>query len=154
MKLSHPYKLFDFYREPTSNTRLDIQQVAQFGDHYCTVWRVTWNITGTMLASTGDDGCVRMWKSMSALLPLLNKFYRISVVFSELSKKLEVRRRAEGGKSAVCSGKFHRTVAEFVQHCQCYCKVLQAWNHQSSYSGAEALNIDSMQFLFPDFCFQ
>uniref|UniRef100_A0A1B0CEU2 Uncharacterized protein n=1 Tax=Lutzomyia longipalpis TaxID=7200 RepID=A0A1B0CEU2_LUTLO len=31
-------------------------------DHYCTVWRVTWNITGTMLATTGDDGCIRMWK--------------------------------------------------------------------------------------------
>uniref|UniRef100_A0A182YIG3 PX domain-containing protein kinase-like protein n=2 Tax=Anopheles stephensi TaxID=30069 RepID=A0A182YIG3_ANOST len=48
--------------DPTANSRLEIQPAAQFGDHYCTVWRVTWNITGTMLASTGDDGCVRMWK--------------------------------------------------------------------------------------------
>ncbi|EQC36043.1 hypothetical protein SDRG_06780 [Saprolegnia diclina VS20] len=26
------------------------------------VWRVQWNVTGTMLASTGDDGTVRMWQ--------------------------------------------------------------------------------------------
>ncbi|XP_075222648.1 nucleoporin SEH1-like [Lycorma delicatula] len=42
--------------------RFDIQIVAQFDDHYCTVWRVCWNITGTILASSGDDGCVRLWK--------------------------------------------------------------------------------------------
>ncbi|XP_039277175.1 nucleoporin SEH1 [Nilaparvata lugens] len=42
--------------------RFDIQTVAQFEDHYCTVWRVSWNVTGTILASSGDDGCVRLWK--------------------------------------------------------------------------------------------
>lgn len=53
-----------FNRESTgtSQSRLDIEQTATFPDHYCTVWRVTWNITGTILASSGDDGCVRMWK--------------------------------------------------------------------------------------------
>lgn len=48
--------------EPTGTSKLDVQTTASFNEHYCTVWRVTWNITGTMLASTGDDGCVRMWK--------------------------------------------------------------------------------------------
>lgn len=48
--------------DPTGNSRLDVSLAAQFNDHYCTVWRVTWNVTGTMLASSGDDGYLRMWR--------------------------------------------------------------------------------------------
>ncbi|XP_066594573.1 nucleoporin SEH1-A [Prorops nasuta] len=43
-------------------SRFKISQAAQFDDHMCTVWRVCWNIMGTILASSGDDGCVRLWK--------------------------------------------------------------------------------------------
>jgi WD40 repeat protein len=43
-------------------TRFDVHTVAQFEEHYSTVWRVCWNITGTILASSGDDGFVRLWK--------------------------------------------------------------------------------------------
>ncbi|XP_033216156.1 nucleoporin SEH1-A isoform X2 [Belonocnema kinseyi] len=43
-------------------SRFEIASSAQFDDHYCTVWRVCWNIMGTILASSGDDGCVRLWK--------------------------------------------------------------------------------------------
>lgn len=46
-----------------SSSRFDIKTVAQFDDHLSQVWRVSWNITGTILASSGDDGTVRMWKS-------------------------------------------------------------------------------------------
>ncbi|KXJ24179.1 nucleoporin SEH1 [Exaiptasia diaphana] len=43
--------------------KLDISLVTQFSDHESQVWRVQWNITGTILASSGDDGCVRLWKA-------------------------------------------------------------------------------------------
>lgn len=43
-------------------SRFETNMVAQFDDHYCTVWRVCWNFMGTILASSGDDGCVRLWK--------------------------------------------------------------------------------------------
>lgn len=56
---------FVFSREMPRTPRLDIQMVARFSDHNCTVWRTAWNVTGTMLASTGDDGYVRMWRGMS-----------------------------------------------------------------------------------------
>lgn len=58
----------DFFSEATSAVqtgfpRFEIRPVGQFDDHGSTVWRVCWNSTGTILASTGDDGCVRVWKS-------------------------------------------------------------------------------------------
>jgi nucleoporin seh1 len=59
--LPHP-----FNTQPSSLTsnhpKFEIKQVAQFNDHGTQVWRVSWNITGTILASSGDDGCVRLWK--------------------------------------------------------------------------------------------
>lgn len=36
---------------------------GQFSDHGSTVWRICWNITGTVLASSADDGQVKLWKS-------------------------------------------------------------------------------------------
>jgi nucleoporin SEH1 len=44
-----------------SNT--DRIEVLTRDDHHAEVWRVDWNITGTILASSGDDGNVRMWKA-------------------------------------------------------------------------------------------
>lgn len=43
--------------------RFEVRQVAQFSDHNSTVWRVSWNVTGTILASSGDDGYIRLWKA-------------------------------------------------------------------------------------------
>jgi hypothetical protein len=28
------------------------------------VWRICWNVIGTVLVSSGDDSCVRMWKGI------------------------------------------------------------------------------------------
>jgi len=52
------------FRDSTQHgvSRFETNVVAQFDDHYCTVWRVCWNFMGTILASSGDDGCVRLWK--------------------------------------------------------------------------------------------
>ncbi|XP_067929006.1 nucleoporin SEH1-like isoform X2 [Watersipora subatra] len=47
----------------SGQTKFDQNLVAQFNDHKQTVWRLCWNVTGTTLASTGDDGCVRLWRS-------------------------------------------------------------------------------------------
>jgi len=43
--------------------RFEIRQAGQFDDHGSAVWRVCWNITGTILATSGDDGQVKLWKA-------------------------------------------------------------------------------------------
>nr|CCA17427.1 nucleoporinlike protein putative [Albugo laibachii Nc14] len=42
--------------------RCTVKLVASKHHHDAEVWRVEWNVTGTMLASSGDDGTVHMWK--------------------------------------------------------------------------------------------
>jgi len=54
------YKLKPSANKPGS---YDVQLVAKLGHHKAEVWRVAWNVTGTMLASTGDDGTARLWKA-------------------------------------------------------------------------------------------
>eukprot|EP00795_Rhopilema_esculentum_P001855 gene1855-16348_t len=44
-------------------TKMEGSVAAVFKDHDTQVWRVEWNITGTILASSGDDGCIRLWKA-------------------------------------------------------------------------------------------
>lgn len=45
------------------NGGYEAEQVACHDHHHSQVWRVEWNVTGTMLASSGDDGTIRMWQS-------------------------------------------------------------------------------------------
>ena len=65
--------VFTYCRKDTSAasqsavSRFDIRQVALFGDHNSQVWRLSWNVTGTILCSSGDDGFVRLWKGVSSL---------------------------------------------------------------------------------------
>ncbi|KAG2184628.1 hypothetical protein INT43_000541 [Umbelopsis isabellina] len=40
-----------------------VEVLATFADHDAEVWRVEWNIEGTILSSSGDDGKVRLWKA-------------------------------------------------------------------------------------------
>ncbi|KAG8195391.1 hypothetical protein JTE90_001405 [Oedothorax gibbosus] len=46
-----------------ATSKYEIRLAGQFDNHNSQVWRVSWNITGTILASSGDDGCVRLWKA-------------------------------------------------------------------------------------------
>ncbi|CAH8642751.1 unnamed protein product [Heterobilharzia americana] len=41
----------------------EIRVMARFDHHKGRVWRVSWNVTGSLLASSGDDGCVRLWQA-------------------------------------------------------------------------------------------
>lgn len=43
--------------------KMEARTVMAATDHHAEVWRVEWNITGTILASSGDDGNVRFWKA-------------------------------------------------------------------------------------------
>eukprot|EP00299_Pterocystis_sp_00344_P012760 c6170_g1_i1.p1 GENE.c6170_g1_i1~~c6170_g1_i1.p1 ORF type:complete len:178 (+),score=38.15 c6170_g1_i1:316-849(+) len=36
--------------------------LCKFSDHKAKVWRVHWNVTATILASSGDDGSVITWR--------------------------------------------------------------------------------------------
>ncbi|EGW15115.1 Nucleoporin SEH1 [Cricetulus griseus] len=43
--------------------KFEIHILAQFDNPNSQVWTVSGNITGTLLAFAGDDGCVRLWKA-------------------------------------------------------------------------------------------
>uniref|UniRef100_A0A671SE14 Nucleoporin seh1-like n=1 Tax=Sinocyclocheilus anshuiensis TaxID=1608454 RepID=A0A671SE14_9TELE len=59
------FKLVPLRKDSSSSapTKFEVQVLAQFDSHNSQVWRVSWNITSTLLASSGDDGCVRLWKA-------------------------------------------------------------------------------------------
>lgn len=57
---------------------LKVELIGEYDNHKCQVWRCRFNVTGTILSSSGDDGCVRLWKASYA-----NLFKCISVVSLE-----------------------------------------------------------------------
>uniref|UniRef100_A0A8C1CP93 SEH1 like nucleoporin n=1 Tax=Cyprinus carpio carpio TaxID=630221 RepID=A0A8C1CP93_CYPCA len=63
------FKLVPLQKDSSSSapTKFEVQVLAQFDSHNSQVWRVSWNITSTLLASSGDDGCVRLWKGEGLL---------------------------------------------------------------------------------------
>ena len=48
--------------------RFEIKQAALFDEHSAAVWRVCWNVTGTILATSGDDGQVGVPENFPFLL--------------------------------------------------------------------------------------
>eukprot|EP00158_Paraphelidium_tribonemae_P002912 Partr_v1_DN25776_c1_g1_i1_m74762 putative SEH1-like (S. cerevisiae len=57
------FKLSPSGGEGGDDDQLTAELVADLSAHGDEVWRVEWNITGTVLASSGDDGRVCLWKS-------------------------------------------------------------------------------------------
>lgn len=61
-----------------SNSNLLVELLSEHDDHNGEVWSVSWNLTGTILSSAGDDGKVRLWKSTYS-----NEFKCMSVITAQ-----------------------------------------------------------------------
>ncbi|GAO47372.1 WD40 repeat-like protein [Saitoella complicata NRRL Y-17804] len=53
----------DLYARAEDEKRWVVECIADLDDHGAEVWRVSWNATGTVLSSAGDDGRIRLWKA-------------------------------------------------------------------------------------------
>lgn len=60
------------------NVEVSVELVGQHDDHHGEVWSVSWNLTGTILSSSGEDGKVRLWKASYN-----NEYQCLSVVSAE-----------------------------------------------------------------------
>lgn len=60
---------------------VDVELLSEHADHNDEVWSVSWNLTGTILSSSGDDGKVRLWKSSFS-----NEFKCMSVIRAQKRK--------------------------------------------------------------------
>jgi nucleoporin SEH1 len=65
----------------TEGTPLKVELLATLSDHHAEVWRVEWNVTGTVLISSGDDGRVRLWKAN-----LVNEWKCLSILTADGQK--------------------------------------------------------------------
>lgn len=68
-------RIFKITESEKSNQDIEVELVSENSDHNGEVWSVAWNITGTILSSTGEDGKVRLWKAMYS-----NEFRCMSVI--------------------------------------------------------------------------
>ena len=72
----------------SDKSRYEIRVVASFEDHGSQVWRVSWNITGTILASSGDDGTVRLWKGL-LIISFMYRLFHLIFFYWKLANYLE-----------------------------------------------------------------
>ncbi|KAL5521651.1 SEH1 [Sanghuangporus sanghuang] len=72
--------------------------VAEFDDHKSSVGRVEWNITGTILSSSGNDGRIRLWKQSA--LGVWHSAGHISVEQTEERSEADDVEMIENGTSS------------------------------------------------------
>lgn len=56
-------RVFKISSSAAGGGKMEVKTAMSAQDHHAQVWRVEWNVTGTILASSGDDGNVRLWKA-------------------------------------------------------------------------------------------
>ncbi|XP_059442957.1 protein SEH1 [Corylus avellana] len=49
--------------DPDADGRLSVEKVAMLSSHEGEVWQMEWDMSGMTLATTGNDGVVRLWQS-------------------------------------------------------------------------------------------
>ncbi|RKP31298.1 WD40 repeat-like protein [Metschnikowia bicuspidata] len=87
-------QIFKAYEQDTGDFK--IETVARLNNHQQEVWRVEWNSTGTILASAGDDGRIRLWKCNH-----MNEWKCMSVINSS---NLQDDRAVDDGDAAFRAG--------------------------------------------------
>lgn len=83
-----------------------LNEVAKFDDHDSKVWRVSWNVLGTILASSGDDGRVLLWKAN-----YLDNWKKAGVL-QNISDKSEARQHSSNLASQNGYGERHGSQAQ------------------------------------------
>jgi len=61
------------------NPNVEYKQISCFKEHESPVKRVEWDVTGTMLASSGVDNGIRLWRSIS----FVDNWTLFSIIYSE-----------------------------------------------------------------------
>ncbi|KAJ3254347.1 epoxide hydrolase, soluble (sEH) [Boothiomyces macroporosus] len=54
-------------KKQNQKNMFNVELVGDFNDHQSEVWRVDWNVTGTILSSTGDDAVGTEWKAHAVI---------------------------------------------------------------------------------------
>lgn len=64
-------RIFKIYRNDSEQHghKFRVTLAADLAEHESEVWRVAWNVTGTILCSSGEDGRMFLWKGFCLLRP-------------------------------------------------------------------------------------
>eukprot|EP01128_Nolandella_sp_AFSM9_P005673 TRINITY_DN2794_c0_g1_i1.p1 TRINITY_DN2794_c0_g1~~TRINITY_DN2794_c0_g1_i1.p1 ORF type:complete len:380 (+),score=87.72 TRINITY_DN2794_c0_g1_i1:152-1141(+) len=59
----HTIRIWELSIDKEQRKKVVAKEISVLKSHKSEVWRVQWNMTGTVLASSGDDGSLRFWKA-------------------------------------------------------------------------------------------